>query len=54
MELRRGASSHEYRFVSLQILQLRSGGWTLEQIGSKVAQAVKQVRAPHSSVLVAQ
>ncbi|XP_039650779.1 tetratricopeptide repeat protein 17 isoform X2 [Perca fluviatilis] len=28
-----------------QILQLRSGGWTLEQIGSRIAQAMKQ---PHT------
>ncbi|XP_029314323.1 tetratricopeptide repeat protein 17 [Cottoperca gobio] len=29
-----------------QILQLRSGGWTLEQIGSRIAQAMKQATLP--------
>ncbi|XP_020498865.2 tetratricopeptide repeat protein 17 [Labrus bergylta] len=29
-----------------QILQSRSGGWTLEQIGSRIAQAVKQAAVP--------
>ncbi|KAI4830004.1 hypothetical protein KUCAC02_001658 [Chaenocephalus aceratus] len=29
-----------------QILQLRSGGWTLEQIGSRIAQVMKQATVP--------
>ncbi|KAL6113545.1 ttc17 [Pungitius sinensis] len=29
-----------------QVLQLRSGGWTLEQIGSRIAQAMKQGAVP--------
>ncbi|XP_034733784.1 tetratricopeptide repeat protein 17 isoform X1 [Etheostoma cragini] len=29
-----------------QILHLRSGGWTLEQIGSRIAQAMKQATVP--------
>ncbi|XP_060919259.1 tetratricopeptide repeat protein 17 [Labrus mixtus] len=29
-----------------QILQSRSGGWTLEQIGSRIAQAIKQAAVP--------
>ncbi|KAM4630032.1 tetratricopeptide repeat protein 17 [Polymixia lowei] len=29
-----------------QVLQLRSGGWSLEQIGSGIAQALKQANAP--------
>ncbi|GLD55828.1 tetratricopeptide repeat protein 17 [Lates japonicus] len=33
-----------------QILQLRSGGWTLEQIGSRVAQAMKQATIPRWQV----
>lgn len=32
--------------VWLQILQTRSGGWKLELIGSRLAQAMKQVRSP--------
>ncbi|XP_058484707.1 tetratricopeptide repeat protein 17 isoform X1 [Solea solea] len=34
-----------------QILQLRSGGWTLEQIGSRVAEAMTQVTIPRWQVL---
>ncbi|KAJ4947433.1 hypothetical protein JOQ06_009468 [Pogonophryne albipinna] len=30
----------------LTILQLRSGGWTLEQIGSRIAQVMKQATVP--------
>ncbi|XP_029354893.1 tetratricopeptide repeat protein 17 [Echeneis naucrates] len=33
-----------------RILQLRSGGWTLEQIGSRVAQAMKDANIPHWQV----
>ncbi|KAF1392540.1 hypothetical protein PFLUV_G00029090 [Perca fluviatilis] len=33
-----------------QILQLRSGGWTLEQIGSRIAQAMKQATVPRWQV----
>ncbi|KAM6950047.1 tetratricopeptide repeat protein 17 [Lycodopsis pacificus] len=29
-----------------QVLQIRSGGWTLEQIGSRIAQAMKQAAVP--------
>ncbi|XP_056134569.1 tetratricopeptide repeat protein 17 [Lampris incognitus] len=29
-----------------QVLQSRSGGWTMEQIGSRIAQALKQANAP--------
>ncbi|XP_054471501.1 LOW QUALITY PROTEIN: tetratricopeptide repeat protein 17 [Anoplopoma fimbria] len=29
-----------------QVLQIRSGGWTLEQIGSRIAQAIKQASVP--------
>uniref|UniRef100_A0A8C9ZJ72 Tetratricopeptide repeat domain 17 n=1 Tax=Sander lucioperca TaxID=283035 RepID=A0A8C9ZJ72_SANLU len=32
------------------ILQLRSGGWTLEQIGSRIAQAMKQATVPRWQV----
>ncbi|XP_067430789.1 tetratricopeptide repeat protein 17 isoform X2 [Thunnus thynnus] len=35
-----------------QILQLRSGGWTLEQIGSRIVQAMKQPHTLLSSVSV--
>ncbi|XP_042289963.1 tetratricopeptide repeat protein 17 isoform X1 [Thunnus thynnus] len=33
-----------------QILQLRSGGWTLEQIGSRIVQAMKQATIPRWQV----
>ncbi|XP_044041325.1 tetratricopeptide repeat protein 17 [Siniperca chuatsi] len=33
-----------------QILQSRSGGWTLEQIGSRIAQAMKQATVPRWQV----
>ncbi|XP_062250147.1 tetratricopeptide repeat protein 17 isoform X1 [Platichthys flesus] len=33
-----------------QILQLRSGGWTLEQIGSRVAEVMKQATIPRWQV----
>uniref|UniRef100_A0A8D3A927 Tetratricopeptide repeat domain 17 n=1 Tax=Scophthalmus maximus TaxID=52904 RepID=A0A8D3A927_SCOMX len=36
--------------VCLQILQLRSGGWSLEQIGSRVAEAMKQATIPRWQV----
>ncbi|KAG7272378.1 hypothetical protein CRUP_000369 [Coryphaenoides rupestris] len=29
-----------------QVLQMRSGGWSLDQIGSRIAQALKQATAP--------
>ncbi|XP_028258211.1 tetratricopeptide repeat protein 17 [Parambassis ranga] len=38
------------RFAS-EILQLRSGGWTLEQSGTRIAQAMKQATIPHWQVL---
>ncbi|XP_041835928.1 tetratricopeptide repeat protein 17 [Melanotaenia boesemani] len=33
-----------------EILQLRSGGWTLEQIGNRIAQAMKRATIPHWQV----
>ncbi|XP_042346643.1 tetratricopeptide repeat protein 17 isoform X2 [Plectropomus leopardus] len=33
-----------------QILQLRSGGWTLEQVGSRISEAMKQATIPRSQV----
>ncbi|XP_034416022.1 tetratricopeptide repeat protein 17 isoform X2 [Cyclopterus lumpus] len=31
---------------AFEVLQVRSGGWTLEQIGSRIAQAMKQAAVP--------
>lgn len=51
VELCKRIFNHWYYYVWLQILQLRSGGWTLDQIGSRIAQAMKQVRGPLTPLL---
>uniref|UniRef100_A0A3B4UTP3 Tetratricopeptide repeat domain 17 n=1 Tax=Seriola dumerili TaxID=41447 RepID=A0A3B4UTP3_SERDU len=45
----RSVHTFEWRYF-VAILQLRSGGWTLEQIGSQVAQAMKQATIPRWQV----
>lgn len=42
--MRAGVNVNSLLFLWLKILKSRSGGWTLEQIGSRIAQTMKQVR----------
>lgn len=46
--------NYKIMLLCLQILRVRSGGFTLEQIGNRIAHAMKQVKeAPHFFVLTA-
>ncbi|CAF99942.1 unnamed protein product, partial [Tetraodon nigroviridis] len=48
--MRAGVNVNALLFLWLKILKSRSGGWTLEQIGSRIAQAMKQATVPRWQV----